>query len=269
MLTVITPVVNGEVYIRACLDNVIAQGVEQIEHIVADGGSTDNTIPIVEEYRSKHSHIRLLRGPDKGQSDAMNKATELAKGQIIGILNVDDAYEPEALKAVIAAFSNRQGPAIGVGDCRVYDAAGQLLYVNQPRFIGFWAYLLGFPYPVNPVAYFYHRELHDLVGGYDISDHYAMDLDFLCAAGLVGEHFRIPKVLGDFRMTSGSKTVTDRNINKGGDRVKKILNRYADKYPFYIRWSVGFMRVFVRFLCKACNRLSAWSGGSFEIVGCK
>ena len=268
MLTVITPVMNGGVHIRGCLENVIAQGVDELEHIIADGGSNDGTLAIVEEYRAKYPHVRLLNGPDLGQSDAINKATAIAKGELIGILNVDDRYRQKTLAKVRQAFESHAKPAIGVGDCEVFDADGELLYINQPRYLGLKAYLLGFPYPVNPVAYFYHRELHERIGGYDVDDHYAMDLDFLCAASKAGSYFRIPGVLGSFHMIAESKTVSDQQQNKGPARVESILRRYAEEFPLPARAFFRGARFFVRLGRKVCGRTWVWTSGHIKLGGC-
>ena len=97
MISIITPVYNGKRFIEFCIKNVIDQKCPNMEHIIVDGGSTDGTVEIIQRYAERYKHIRWVSEKDKGQSDAMNKGIRLAEGNIIGILNADDYYEPNVL----------------------------------------------------------------------------------------------------------------------------------------------------------------------------
>jgi glycosyltransferase involved in cell wall biosynthesis len=85
-----TPVYNGQRFIEFCIKNVIDQHCSHAEHIIVDGGSTDGTVEIIKSYAEKYPHIRWISEKDNGQSDAMNKGISMAKGEILGVLNVDD-----------------------------------------------------------------------------------------------------------------------------------------------------------------------------------
>ena len=87
-LSIITPVYKGVKFIDSCIQNVIDQNCSEIEHMIIDGDSTDTTIEIIKQYAKQYPHIRFLLEPVKGQSDAMNKGIKMAKGNIIGILNI-------------------------------------------------------------------------------------------------------------------------------------------------------------------------------------
>ena len=93
LLSIITPVYNGEKFILGCIESVVAQNCAGVEHIVVDGGSTDRTVQILREKAETHPHLRWISEPDSGQSDALNKGIALARAEYIGILNVDDFYE--------------------------------------------------------------------------------------------------------------------------------------------------------------------------------
>lgn len=267
-ISIITPVMNGAHYIRRCIDNVQSQRMGGIEHIIADGGSTDGTIEIVKKYIDTSPQIRLLEGPDKGQSDAINKATAASRGRIIGLLNVDDYYEPGVLHKVLSAFNDYPAPFILVGDCNVWNEDRTLLYVNRPRYLSLRAFLMGFPYPVNPSAYFYHRDLHDAVGGYDIEENYAMDLDFLCAVGCKAHFIRIKEVLGNFCMEPGSKTVLDKQQKMNKERTISILNKYTSHLSATDRILIHFLKPLVIFGRRVCGRLTKMSKDIFRIGGC-
>ena len=98
-VSVITPVFNGAEFIAECIESVQAQDYLNIEHIVIDGGSTDNTIDIVTSYG-----VKYISEADAGIYDAFNKGIRNASGEIIHILNADDLYADT--KAVSAIVSN-------------------------------------------------------------------------------------------------------------------------------------------------------------------
>ncbi len=169
MITIITPVYNGEKFIEFCIKNVIEQNCSDVEHIIIDGKSFDRTVDIIKNYAKKYKHIRWISEKDKGQSDAMNKGINLAKGEIISFLNVDDYYEPNVLNLVLKIFRKLPANAILVGNCNIRDANNEVLFVNKPKNLRLADLLLGHklkPMPFNSSAYFYHKILHDIVGKY-------------------------------------------------------------------------------------------------------
>jgi glycosyltransferase involved in cell wall biosynthesis len=106
-VTVVTVVKNGAATIADCVESVLEQNYP-VEYIVVDGGSTDGTIDIVNQYSSQISTI--VSEPDKSIYDGMNKGVALATGSILGMLNADDVYAHESVIAHVAeAFED---PAI-------------------------------------------------------------------------------------------------------------------------------------------------------------
>ena len=114
-ITVISVVLNGAGTIRDCIESVINQTHRPIEHIIIDGGSTDGTLCIIEEYRSNLAEVVSER--DSGIYDGMNKGLRLATGGIIGILNVDDFY---ARQDTLEIFCNRA----------IYSEVEKILYLK-------------------------------------------------------------------------------------------------------------------------------------------
>lgn len=229
LLSIITPVYNGEKYIEKCIQAVLNQQCDRVEHLIVDGGSTDRTIEIVKHYAEQYPHIRWISEKDRGQSDAMNKGIALANSEIITFLNVDDFYEPNVLNRILEIFQTLPNPSFIAGNCKVWNDDGKVTGINKPKKLGFKDLLMGFhvnPFPMNPSAYFYHRALHDQAGLYDVDDHYTMDLDFIIRAVRVAHTQYFDEDWGNYQMLQGTKTMSDTARNTDRDRVEEVLKKY-------------------------------------------
>ncbi|SRR5579883_980347 len=229
MLSIITPVYNGERFIEACIRVVIDQQCPDVEHIIVDGGSSDRTVEIIEHYADQFPHIRWLSEKDQGQSDAMNKGIAMAKGEVMSFLNVDDYYEPNVLNQVVEIFKTLPEPSLLVGNCNVWSDAGELENVNKPRRLKLTDLLVGpwkNPFPANPTAYFYHTSLHQKIGPYDLHEHYAMDIDFMLKAVQAANVQYVDKTWGNHRKIAGTKTFNDLQNGQAIPRVCRLIKAY-------------------------------------------
>src|ERR1700743_2174906 len=100
-VSIVTPSHNQGQFIERTLQSVASQGGAPIEHVVFDGGSTDSTLSVLERYGDS---IRWVSRKDKGQTDAGNQGIRATDGDIIGWLNSDDIYYPDAISKVVAYF---------------------------------------------------------------------------------------------------------------------------------------------------------------------
>jgi glycosyltransferase involved in cell wall biosynthesis len=235
ILSIITCVYNGEKYIESCIKNVIFQQCSELEHIIIDGLSQDATVKNIKTYAEKYKHIRWVSEPDQGQSDAINKGIKMAKGSIIGILNVDDFYEPNVLNEIKKMFQSLPEPSLVVGKCNVWKSVDKVAYIYTPRSLKLLDLLTGqkyHPTPVNPSAYFYHRSLHSLVGFYDTNENYAMDFDFLYRAIPSSNIVKTNKILGNFRYTTHTKTYQNIILGEGKKLNENIRKKYIEKLNF-------------------------------------
>lgn len=236
MISIITPVYNGEKFIGACIQAVIDQNCPDVEHIIVDGRSSDTTIEIVKTYAQQYSHIRWISEQDQGQSDAMNKGIAIANGEIIAMLNVDDYYEPNVLNRVIIQFNTLPEPSFLVGNCNVWDDDGHLIEVNKPAKLRLFDLVLGInvnPYPCNPSAYFYHRSLHEKIGYYPVDDHHMMDLDFILRAIQSATVEYVDETWGNYRRIEGTKTYEDMVKGRAHQRVLSLLKKYRQNLNWF------------------------------------
>ena len=119
--SIVTPNYNYGRFLRKALESVLAQtdapGAPEIEHIVIDGGSTDDSVAILKDWaafaaaqpaaKDGRYSFSYVSEPDKGQTDAINKGLRRATGDVVAWLNADEWYEPGALSKMAAAFEKR------------------------------------------------------------------------------------------------------------------------------------------------------------------
>ncbi len=249
MISVVTPVYNGEKFIEKCVQVVINQQCPNLEHIIVDGDSKDRTVEIIKEYAEKYPHIRWISEKDKGQSDAMNKGISMAKGDILAILNVDDYYEPNVLNRVSELFQTLPEPTLLVGNCNIWVDGNRLLFINKPNKLKFTDLLLGpeaNPFPLNPSAYFYHTSLHKKIGLFSLDEHYTMDVDFLLRAVQVANIKYIDEIWGNYLQIEGTKTVNDMKTGESSKRVERLMKRYRQKLPISQRWLIAIAYKFYK-----------------------
>lgn len=103
LVSIITPSYNKGEFIEETIQSVLSQTYHNIEYIIIDGKSTDNTEQILKKYPG----INWISEPDKGQTDAINKGMRRAKGEILAYLNADDTYLPDTVETIVNVFQWR------------------------------------------------------------------------------------------------------------------------------------------------------------------
>lgn len=129
-VSVITVCLNSEKTIERTIQSVVNQTYPNIEYIVIDGKSSDRTLQIIRKYI--HKIDRLISEEDEGIYEAMNKGLRLATGELIGFINSDDWYEPNAIETVVNVFLKDGYADVVYGNMNVYDENGNFLRVRYP-----------------------------------------------------------------------------------------------------------------------------------------
>src|SRR5512140_3473813 len=124
LISIVTPSLDQGRFIRAAIESVLSQGYPGLDYFVQDGGSTDETLSVLEEYRGK---VPFVSGPDGGQADAINQGLARARGEVLGYLNSDDLLLPGALRAVGEAFAADPELVLVYGRASLVDANGDRL----------------------------------------------------------------------------------------------------------------------------------------------
>ncbi len=179
-ISIITVTYNSKDVVENALESVERQNYEDYEYIVVDGGSTDGTIEIVKNYKEIVSNI--IREPDDGLYDAMNKGLSLATGSLVWYLNSDDRLTPGALETVADVYGGigRSDECIIHGGVRRFSLENDLSFVVMDR-ERLWKRVSGQPMPIsmpfNHPATAVSRSLMEEVGGFDTRFTIAADFD--------------------------------------------------------------------------------------------
>lgn len=231
LVTIVTPSLNQGRFIEQTILSVKNQTYPNIEHIVVDGGSTDETLDILRKYSDS---LIWISEPDEGQSDAINKGWRMAKGEILGWLNSDDTYMPWAVQTAINFLSENPGIGMVYGGCNIIDERGKVTGQCVATEFDLAEMLCNRGGVAQPAA-FLRRALLDEVGYLDTNLHLAMDFDLWIRIGLRFKVKYIPQLLANFRMCPGTKSV-DQAYKSGHDHLY-ILNKLfsAPELPEEVR----------------------------------
>jgi len=175
-ISIITVCYNSAEFIRTAIESVLSQSYADIEYIVIDGGSSDGTVSIINEYENSIAHF--ISEDDQGIYDAMNKGIELASGEVIGILNSDDFYtSPEILSEIVTTFEKYQDVDMVLGNVdfvSAKDLTKPLRYYSSFKFSP-WKMRFGFM-PAHPAA-FIKKTTYDQAGQYKLGYKIGADFD--------------------------------------------------------------------------------------------
>jgi GT2 family glycosyltransferase len=178
LVSIVTPSLNQGRYLREAIESVRAQTYAPIEHVVVDGGSTDETLEILRSYEG----LRWVSEVDHGQSHALNKGFALAQGEILGWLNADDAYLAEAVAEGVAALQEHDAGLVYADVTRVNDDGVNPRRIRSRPAFDLWTELNDGCGIYSP-SVFFTREALEQAGGVDESLHLAMDYDLWLRIG--------------------------------------------------------------------------------------
>jgi glycosyltransferase involved in cell wall biosynthesis len=229
-ISVITPSFNQGRYIERTILSVLGQDVPGLEYVVMDGGSRDHTLDVLRRYEGR---LRWTSGPDGGHSDAINKGIGATSGPIVGWLNSDDIYYPNALRSVLEFFGQHPEVDVVYGDANHIDEDDAIIepYPTQP-----WDFerFKNVCYISQPAA-FVRRSAIERVGPLDTSLRYCMDYDYWFRLAGAGAGFAyLPKLLAATRLHREAATVAQRIACHvaTNDITRRHLGRTPDRWLF-------------------------------------
>lgn len=200
-ITVVTITYNASDVVGRTLESVLAQDYCEVEHIIVDGASTDTTLKMAFEYKSRSDQqrcgheVRIVSEPDNGIYDAMNKGLQLATGQLIVFMNAGDTFSEATTLSVVAACAEGDPmPAVIYGDTDVVGNDGQFLYrrrLSPPEHLTWRSFRQGML--VCHQAFYARTDLAKTTP-YDLRYRFSADVDWCIRVMKEAEHRQLPLV---------------------------------------------------------------------------
>jgi glycosyltransferase involved in cell wall biosynthesis len=243
-ISIITVCYNSNKTIEKTIQSVLGQDYPDFEYIIIDGGSNDGTIDIVNKYQAKIS--KFISEPDRGISDAFNKGLKLANGEIIGILNSDDWYEPEILKVVASQLQENKNCDYLVGSQRYWDKNGGH-YIARPD--SNYAKKIKYMMPrLNHPSSFFRKNVYESIGLFNLSYRYAMDYDLFFRAFLTDKKpLFVDNVITNMNLEGASDTNTVAAYYEvliiASDKLRAFPFFIYSVFKYYIRQALGYLKL--------------------------
>ncbi len=216
LVTIVTPSYNQGQFIRATIESVLTQDYPNIEYIIMDGASTDDTAAVAAGYADQ---LTFISEPDRGQSHAINKGLQMARGEIVAWLNSDDIFLPGAVRRGVEALERESGAGACYGEGYRIDVNGNVIskFESTQKF-DLWRLLHLSDYILQQTVFF-RRSVFDRVGWIDESLYYGMDWEILMRIGLQYPIQYIPEFMGAIREYPTAKTFAG-----GSKRVRELVS---------------------------------------------
>lgn len=204
-ISIVTPSLNQALFIEETIRSVLLQGYPDLEYVIVDGGSTDESVAIIRKYARWLT--AWVSEQDRGQSHAINKGFAEVAGDVIAWLNSDDYYMPNALSKIAEAAAASPGSVAWVGSMAVVDEQGRYQYTYAPRVgtkaeVGNWHVDAFIPQPSCLLNAQVIRE----IGGPKEPYHFMMDMELCMRLVSAGSMTVVPATLASIRVYSGTKT---------------------------------------------------------------
>jgi len=221
ILTIITPSYNQGRFLTETIESVLSQDVPGLEYIIVDGGSSDESVAVIERYASKLAW--WVSEKDRGQAHAINKGLARATGRYVAYLNSDDTYLPGALHAALGVLERTPdarwvaGGVIGFGTA---DAPVDEWHLPKvPRSL---LDCVTARFQMAQPGHVWNREMLQGVGGFDESFRYLFDINLYAHLLARGERcIPIDRPLASYRFHPTSKTVAEGDLfERDWDRIR-------------------------------------------------
>lgn len=269
--SVVTPSFNQGQYLEETIRSVLLQDYPNLEYIIIDGGSEDNSIEIIKKYEKFLKY--WVSEKDRGQSHAINKGFSHSTGELMGWINSDDTLKPGALRIVSELIGNMKEPAWVVGVCELTDSNGSFLDYRKPNQISYKSILNWLDNWFAQEATFWNRSIWNIVGELDESLFYCLDVDLWMRMIAVAKPKTTSAILATYRYHKDAKCIKSQQDVKSEmilllkRNLKDYLQESIKNYALDVNQVMLFVSAIQRIqdlqIAELVNELAAVKGSFF------
>lgn len=263
-ISIVTPSYNQGQFIEETIRSVLLQGYPNLEYIIIDGGSTDNSVEIIKKYEPWLTY--WVSETDKGQSQAINKGISYASGEIFAWLNSDDIYKKDVFQLVAQAVSHPVIHAV-FGDCQFVDREGQhvKMYRGFDRpFYRKLCYWQGWDIP-QPTVFVNTDIIHE-VGLLNETLHLGLDYEWFLRIAKHYSFTHLGRTIACYRQHEDAKTWDyGSNAHQFYDEVHPFSHQYWQDLPRHQYWGVLRSYIYYR-LSRAKGEGRIWVKLAFPVA---
>jgi len=232
LVSIVTPTYNAGRYLKESIESVLGQDYPHIEYLLVDSYSTDDTETIVNKYDGR---LRMIRGPRLGPAHAIHTGFTQARGSILGWLNADDKYAPDAVRSAVEHFLKHPGTDVVYGDANWIDETGGV--IRRYPTIAFDASVLARDCFISQPASFFRAAVYQECV-LDESLPVSFDYDLWIRLAALDRRFRyIPQTLASSRMHRECLTLARRR--QVFEVTMDLLKRHYGYIP--LSWIFGYL----------------------------
>lgn len=238
LVTIVTPTYNQAEYLSETIDSVLAQDYPNIEYIVIDDGSTDQTREILHRYDGR---IRWESQENMGQAATLNKGWSMGAGEIIGYLSSDDLLKSNAVSESVRYLVEQPEVVLVYPDFELIDSSSRPMRQIKVADFDYRNMLVNLVCYPGPGAFF-RATAFELAGGWNADLRQIPDLEYWIRLSRYGDFVRIPKLLASSRVHEGSQSFRAVTLERAMEPVSTIAALVASQAvrldkPYWPRWS--------------------------------
>jgi glycosyltransferase involved in cell wall biosynthesis len=252
LVSIITPSFNQAGFLEETILSVLGQDYPNLEYLIADGGSTDGSLEIIQRYATRLAW--WVSEPDRGQTEAINKGFAHAQGEILAWLNSDDTYLPHAVSRAVGTLQSHPEVGLVYGDADLIDKNGEVIGKFPARQTDYRRLRQGYVH-IPQQASFFRADLWKKVGPLDPDFYFAMDYDLWVRLARISQLLHVPETWANFRLHGAGKSVIadDRcwpemlkvHFRDGGSRFSRLYFK-ARLRPWVYGWLPLRARIWLR-----------------------
>jgi len=243
-ISIVVPSFNQARYIPETLQSLVDQDYPSLEVIIQEGGSSDGSVAIAEDFVRRYPAIfKLYIENDSGQADALNRGFAHASGEILAFLNSDDTYFPRVLYRVAAEIEPARGRYVILGRCVFTGEGSHYVGIEHPaEYVSHFEHLAIWKRGFNTIpqpSVFWHRTVWVRCGGLDVNEHHALDYDLFCRFTRHYFFHRVDELFSTYRMHNSSKS-SQRTEAEVLELSIDVSRKYWGPWLLPLRWHCEF-----------------------------